>query len=879
MRYLLLLTVVPCFAQAPYRGLSGGYGTSTMPSTPPFGGITGVRLEFRITPAGTTGRILNVGGILVNQGAGQISVTSFVNGSGTVTLNYGAVTDLLVRVQQDAQGLWIDGWPADGSRHIQGQSAGQALGTLDLRNDILWLRHTGAGGGGTTGQIHWVRLYGSTVGGPGNGQRTVNYPQNTPPAESPLYRYELEASGADSGPNGVVMAMTGASYSNTPVVAQVGPPITGHRAGAVLSVSCVGSNADTYRWRYLGTVPNVIVGSPDSATTQVSGLDAVGQYDLACEVGLGGSKAATTLSVGVQAATPAGVVVPASSAIDLLTGPILRSGASPWPFYDRERTVAGRETGQLIVAQMEADLNTPLPGLVTVALGSSQVTGQGTSFLSQYAPGAAIAFYYVPAGGGTARAVRTVAAVANDGSLTLTAGWDRPSQTAIGHQRFGTGDGSDAYARWAESLNYYDNVAALYVTYFKTGLNEFAVMADRMAQLWWWYLDGRVDWAPRNIMFEGLMIAAERGVLDKAAVHLHAQRFSFDDPAGLGYRNYITERNTTTSYQNFYYGARESGYSWRYAVALAQLHPSATVRNDWNSRLAANIQNHYRDFQCRASNPALPSRCRGPEGAFRWEDAAWNGLAEQPWHTGIVMQGLIRYHRLTNNTVARDIIVDWENHLRNSTQPGGPDSGKLWLDTLASDFPGVPCRRHYYWHLEGVTMTGNAGAGCSGGIDAVYGGRDINNEIISSYGYAYRLTLNEAIKSRGDDVFAATYGASDGFHSQWAWKQASNRPKVHGQGLCCNDSYLVDRLGPAASTAPIPRSLTFGVQMGAVPGATAVRVVLTAPNGATASTTCTSSPCQVTGDAIMGVARAVVEYLSPTSAVLARTESSTVRVD
>ena len=57
-----------------------------------------------------------------------------------------------------------------------------------------------------------------------------------------------------------------------------------------------------------------------------------------------------------------------------------------------------------------------------------------------------------------------------------------------------------------------------------------------------------------------------------------------------------------------------------------------------------------------------------------------------------------------------------------------------------------------------MTSGGDAGAGCGGAAEAIYGSRDSNNEIISRMGYAYRLTGIAALKTLGDDIFGGTWG-------------------------------------------------------------------------------------------------------------------------
>jgi hypothetical protein len=669
----------------------------------------------------------------------------------------------------------------------------------------------------------------------------------------------------------------------TPVVPMLGEPRT-VRAGHPFTLNCGGANAANYFWQQLSG-PQPLTFSPrTAAVTQVTGANTFGEYVVQCAAtNTLGQTGAGTIAVGAVAATGAGVVIPPTAEVAFLTGEMLRSGASPWPFYDRNRPRRGLRVGAMLVQQMGATINTPLAGTISVANGSTAVTGTGTQFLTQYAANAQIVLYYDQGVGKIGRQVRRVSSVSSDTALTLTAAWDKSSQTSIQHQRWGTGDGADADSQWAEGYNYYDNILTLYVSYYKTGLSQLAAYADQAAQYWWLYTDlgQRYTFAPRHIAFEGLMLAARRGTLNLSEVFTYADNYNWSWTGGVppGYRNYINDRNTSLLYQNFYYGARESGYSWRWGVALGHQHPSPATRSAWQSRLGVNIQNHYRDFQCKASNPALAGRCRYPEGAFRWADDAWAPhLAEQPWHTGIAMQGIIRYHRWTGNTVAQSIVTDWVNHLMVNTQPSGAANYSLYQSSFASSFPGVNCRRHYYWEHRGteaslLTTGGDAGAGCAGTADSIYGGRDTNNEIVSSYGYAYRLTGNAAIKTRGDDVFGATWGADDGFFGQWVWSAAPNQGKTHGQGLCCNDSYLVDRLGAAAADRteqPLPVSISFRLQ--SVPGADRARVSVTRPDGVIVSAECAVSPCVLNGDRQQGEHRVRLEYLSAGGAVLAETE-------
>lgn len=891
MRHTLvfLLSAVSMLGQNLYslQGRSGSGGIA-VPSGAPWSSLSNLRIEFRFHnwTAGS-GRVFEWGDFYVNMTGTSISATSFYEpGSPSASRVFPVgSTDVVVRLQRTSTRWQMEMWNADGSGYVSGTAEGVSGSPISLASTTLHLMRSG-GGAPSTGplaRMAWFRVFSTSAA-----------VDSTPPSNASvgdLLNFEFEGNGNETSGRGLNLTMAGAPvYPETPVVPQLGESQT-VRAGASFSLNCGGTNASSYFWQQLSGPQMVTFSSRTVAAPTIRGANVFGQYQFQCTARNAlGSTGATTLNVGAVATNPNNVVIPGVSAIGFTTGEMLRGGTSPWPFYDRHRPRRALAVGALLTAAMAADINTPLAGTVSVANGSTSVTGVGTSFTSQYSIGSKILFYYRQAGGGIGRIRQTVSAIASNTSLTLSTAFTQPTQSGIQHQRWGTGDGGGADGAWAEGYNYYDNILALYTSYYKTGLSQIAAYADQMAAYWWLYCDlgQNYGFAPRQISLDGLAIAAQRGVIDPTAFYTYVDNYSWSWSAGTppGYRNYVGTRNTTFGNQNFYFGARESGYSFRHAVMLAQQHPNSGVRATWLSRLETNIQNHYRDFQCKASNPANPGRCRAPEGAFRWEDSAWGAdFSELPWHTGIIMQGLIRYHRLTSNPVAQSVMTDWVNHLMVNTQPNGPGNPglSLYQNTVASSFPGINCRGYYYWHLRGSTTTlmspGDVAAGCPGPPEAIYGMRDTNNEIVSSMGYAFRLTGNAGIRARGDDMFGGTWGADDGYFGQWVWEGAPNQGKTHGQGLCCNDSYLVDRLGTvAASRTPLPLPLRVGFRLQTVAGAVSVRLTVVRPDGQSVSADCTSSPCSVAGDQQQGEHRFRLEYRSAGGAVLQSSELQPVRV-
>lgn len=883
-RILLLGLAAGVMSGAQYRSVSLTPGSSmnlTLPGAAPYQGMQALRAEFRLHNWTASGNLVVIGDIYVGVLPDPLRVrmidcfdscqTGFVEVPPTTT-------DLLFRVQRNTYTrtasleVWTPGGQFLGSGLVAAAAAPVNVSGVRMFDEA-------------PGTLAWFNLYDTVV--PLDGDA----PGNTPTGN--LLAYDFEGNTLDSSGQGRHLTVTGTeSFTTTPLV-----PLLRERrvvrAGYPFQLDCGGTDAASYFWQQLSGPLTASIQSRESALTTITGVDVFGEYRFQCTAGdAAGQSVPGVITVGAVATNDAGVVVPPSTRIGFLLGPMLRGGASPWPYYDQNRPRRSSVVGQSIVAAAQSEINNPLAGTVSLVNGSSSVTGTGTLFNTQYAANSRIVLFYDHGGGVIGRAIRIVASVTDNTHLTLSAPWDHGAQSGAQHQRWGTGNGSDANILWDEHRNYYDLVLSLYVSYYKTGFTEFAGLADQMAQLWWLYADlGQVyNFAPRSVSLEGLMIAAERGVLDAAEVYRYADDFNWLLPGGSngpGYRNYITIHTSGSGQQNLWFGAREGGYVWRFATALAVLHPDADKRAAWTSRLAVNIGDYWRDFQCKASNPVAPGRCRTPQGSFRWEEPAWApDLAEQSWHTGIAMQGFIRYHRLTGNATAAVVMTDWLNNQLTGVQPGGVlGSTSLYHGSVLRNAAlDVACRSHYYWQLRGSESVLTVGDGSRFATDpylasdcdyptGVYVGRDTNNELVSSYGYGTRLGL--ASKARGEDTFGATYGADDGFTGQWAWPPASKPAKSFAQALCCNDSYLVDRL-PAdrADTTSIPAVFVVSFYLPSVPNAVKVRFSVLAPDSTTLSTVCTASPCTVTGERRLGEHQLRLEYLSASDAVLASSEWS-----
>ncbi len=87
---------------------------------------------------------------------------------------------------------------------------------------------------------------------------------------------------------------------------------------------------------------------------------------------------------------------------------------------------------------------------------------------------------------------------------------------------------------------------------------------------------------------------------------------------------------------------------------------------------------------------------------------------------------------------------------------------------------------------------------------------------------------------------------------------------------------LADRLGGLAPVSN--RTLLVSGNISAVPNATKMRVTITLPSGTVTATTCTSSPCSVTGDVRQSGALMQIAYLSSGDAVLANGDAVPIAV-
>lgn len=244
-------------------------------------------------------------------------------------------------------------------------------------------------------------------------------------------------------------------------------------------------------------------------------------------------------------------------------------------------------------------------------------------------------------------------------------------------------------------------------------------------------------------------------------------------------------------------------------------------------------------------------------GATRWGDE-WPGFMEQPWHISIGAEGIARYYLSTSDNRALTYLENEANEL----------SGQEYN---AASCVGTTVRSVVYAQYS----AGPFGTGCATAGD-LHADRANADTVPHIYGWLYRFTGSASWLTTGDNFFSALFGDSGtgpGTDGYWGQFDIVDGTKFYGQSLRSADSYLANRLAPAA----LDRVVVFAITPSADPGAAQVEISLTAADGSTSQNTCSASPCIVTAD-VAGLAQLQIQYQKSGGAALSSTGISPISV-
>ena len=378
----------------------------------------------------------------------------------------------------------------------------------------------------------------------------------------------------------------------------------------------------------------------------------------------------------------------------------------------------------------------------------------------QYAYDMVAAHYLLPEGK-QGRKSYSVIQVNSDTELRMYEPWALDPAVPVTFGRYR----NEEHQYWREDLNYYDSVLVHYQNYYRTGLDDHLEAARKLADLWWVFMDeGRgfngTDVAPRQIGIAGLMLRAMDGRPEMW-------------PAIKRYMDYMHSvwLGPRLNYDSIYYGVRESGYMVHYCALMAKAYPDEAVRDDYKKKALDASTIYF-------------VRLQQPDGSWRWWDSLWKGNGEQPFHVGLLLEGLISTHRLTQNEEVLRAILKSLAHLALIQEP-------------------APCRKPVYAIYNDDGPWGQHCANGNKTVDreTILDGRAGNNTIVHAYGYAYALTGKPEYKAIGDDMFSATFGAGQGPGADEYWGRADTSTKQYGQSFRSSGSYLAFRLHTAAAPA------------------------------------------------------------------------------
>ena len=698
MRILLLF-----LASIPLLALQNGdlSGANYLSFTGPATSVTDYRIEFRMSgfaSGGTQGIVGNndFGGphcLLVGGGV-TLRCRDFSGVGDAVAISLSGRTDVRVRFQRfHSTGVrLLEVWDADGSDYT---SASITNSSSAISFNVTQFVGAYYGAGSICDcSIGFARWWSTTVA-----------PASSAPPDTLILGYadlvdiELEGNTNDSSINAVTVTTTGGaiSYATTTLY----PPsatisFTGAaRAGSTFNLTAVASNlttdsslncfwqaldwttaAPTFSTRTSCTATVMTIPVTQTVTARLQVIDGIGQVGT------------EDVTVGAVATDTNSIVVQSDSTIATVLGENLRSGASPWTWFDTKEMAVANALGATIP---EFQGNATLAGTLTVTNGSTTITGSGTSFASQFACNGSdnIVIHYPINGGGGALGRRTYVVLSCSGAdMTIynpSGGYDA-SNTASG-VAFGkiSNDDNGSWANHSNNWNYYDSVAALYRLYYRTGNTDYRTQARALADQWWVYpIDGCRAWEygqgtwqipPRVMSVMGLMLRANDGRPEIWTQLMNCVSVPYTN---LLFNYYAYQPNQNIA------EIREQGYVFMFTQLAAIMHPDAPTRATWQTNA-----NTARDYFL-ANQTAY-----GGWAFVLGANQQYYGGGNFPWQGFPLMQALRLNYEVTGSATAKAGLKSYIDYIiaegLDSSNDGGfyEDTYFTWCPDYSNEKTGT----------------------------------------------------------------------------------------------------------------------------------------------------------------------------------------------
>lgn len=343
--------------------------------------------------------------------------------------------------------------------------------------------------------------------------------------------------------------------------------------------------------------------------------------------------------------------------------------------------------------------------------------------------------------------------------------WSWYDQNATGHS-----DKLWSNAGWSDRSHgyYYDHALTQYINYYRTGNTVFLSRAREAADLWYSNSTDQRErsggYSPREAAISGLILRA-----------LDGKPEYWDFITREVERHYSTWLGRRLDYGKLYYGVRDGGYSLLFAAQLAAVHPDAGVRSDMKQKATDASVRYY-------------ARLQSPDGGWYWEDpdVGKGQIWEQPFQVGLLLEGLIATHQLTNDPTIERAILKSVEHL---FQIYRKDDKIQEAAAKGASWRSVP----YFAYPDG-RFSGETALAGGWDTNTIREGRQRNTLILHAYGYAYQITRDAKYRAWGDEIFAASFGKGQGPLSDPFYSLADYRGKEYNQAYRTSGRYLAWRL-------------------------------------------------------------------------------------
>jgi len=884
--FLPWLLVASCWALPQSAAFNGSGYLQFTPSGSAWQSLSSWRVEFRLHGFGVSTQLQGVFGN--NDGDWQCQIPpntttlrcrTFRGMDDHLNVDLKGRRDVRVRFQRDngTGKISLEAWNADGSGYVVSQSnftRGSYNGQRANYIGSLW-----GTGSQLSGSIGFVRCYSGVVA------LASSPPFDQPREPGDLLNVDFDGEAADTGRFAfplVLRGTTALSYVNSqtfpPVVIVKAPAAA--RAGQSVTVDF----GQTYAINGDGTLATFTIEQVDgpivAPLTAQNGaaLDFLfpitGTYRFLVkakdQLGL---ETELTQGISAVASDDDGRITPFDESAKILLGPMLRSGESPWPWFDQTEV----QVADALATAIEDSPGKPLAGTLEVRRGSTEIQGTGTAFKTTFKCDGSdnIAVHY-PLDGDTGTPRKTglrvyiVLSCASDTQLTIYPAFDATSidWRGVPYGRV-TNEQNGRWYNGSNNWNYYDAVLAYYRLYYRTGNEKYRNMARDLADRWYRYpldegracLDGYWCVAPRVKGLLGLMLRANDGRPEMWPVIVRL--------ANSDYVSFI--QNWLPDQSQNVFDLREAGYATWWQAVIAGMHPDAEVRQAALAKATNAFHKYWKPRQ-------------HPDGSWRMDInyacpvCGYDGPGTLPWQMAFSMHGLVALHQLTGD---EEVL----------------QSLRLGVDFVRKFGIDPECRGMFYEVFYTKCNGGECGKcefGTCGKYNCTAGGaypsnpsRTLSNAMHAIIGYVYYATGDEIYRSVGDDLFAANLGGTkggpftDGGHGNYndvvsggsapAFLTMTYLSKefafVGGAGSAQN--YLAWRLGPPPPVELSEVEVAAEDLASISEKAVSARVVLLRPSGQQEGFGCEEGRCRVRFNPRLGQHLYVVQYLDSEGAVVA----------